>query len=168
MIARIVFASLIFLGFGFGYAVAADYGKYLEDGKYLDENDEPTYNVKEDGTVDWYTYSGFRRYHSECHVCHGPDGLGSTYAPALLDSIKGLGYGGFLSVVAVGREKISASEVSKMPAFGDNPNVYCYLDDIYAYLLARADNVIPRGRPRKRDAKPEQAKAFENECRESS
>ena len=48
-----------------------------EDGKYFDKDGNPTYNIKPDGTVDWYTYSGFRRYHSECHVCHGPDGMGS-------------------------------------------------------------------------------------------
>ena len=36
-----------------------------------------------------------------------------------------------------------------MPAFGDNKNVMCYLDDIYVYLRARANNAIPRGRPAK-------------------
>ena len=54
-----------------------------EDGKYFDKEGNPTYKVQADGTVDWYTYSGFRRYHSDCHVCHGPDGMGSSYAPAL-------------------------------------------------------------------------------------
>ena len=49
---------------------------YEEGGKYFTEDDVPTYNVAEDGTVDWYTFSGFRRYHAECHVCHGPDGEG--------------------------------------------------------------------------------------------
>ena len=52
-----------------------------EDGKYFDKEGDPTFKVAADGTVDWYTYSGYRRYHSECHVCHGPDGMGSTYAP---------------------------------------------------------------------------------------
>ena len=56
-----------------------------EDGKYFDKEGNPTYKIAPDGTVDWYTYSGYRRYHSECHVCHGPDGMGSTYAPALKD-----------------------------------------------------------------------------------
>jgi hypothetical protein len=32
-----------------------------------------------------------------------------------------------------------------MPAFGTNPNVMCYLDDIYAYLRARSDGVIGAG-----------------------
>ncbi len=51
----------------------------------------PTFHVcKKDGTlvVDWYTYNGYRRYHSECHVCHGPNGLGSSYAPALAKSLE--------------------------------------------------------------------------------
>jgi len=61
-----------------------------EDGKYFDKDGNPTYKVKSDGTVDWYTYSGYRRYHSDCHVCHGPDGMGSSYAPALKDSLKTL------------------------------------------------------------------------------
>jgi hypothetical protein len=34
-----------------------------------------------------------------------------------------------------------------MPAMGTNPNVMGYLDDIYAYLRARSDGVIGRGRP---------------------
>ena len=39
-----------------------------EDGKYLDSQGNPTYKIQADGTVDWYAYSGYRRYHSECHV----------------------------------------------------------------------------------------------------
>ena len=31
-----------------------------EDGKYLDKDGNPTYKVAPDGTVDWYTYSGYR------------------------------------------------------------------------------------------------------------
>ena len=54
-----------------------------EGGKYYDKEGNPTFKVQSDGTVDWFTYSGFRRYHSDCHVCHGPDGEGSSYAPAL-------------------------------------------------------------------------------------
>jgi hypothetical protein len=33
------------------------------------------------------------------------------------------------------------------PAFGTNANVVCFLDDIYAYLKARFDGAIGRGRP---------------------
>lgn len=135
-----------------------------EDGKYFDEDGAPIYNIKEDGAVDWYTYSGFRRYHSECHVCHGPDGEGSTYAPPLKDSLKRLSYWDFAAVVVEGIEKVTASQTSKMPALGNNKNVMCYLDDIYVYLKARSDGALPRGRPKKRDDKPESAKKYEKEC----
>ncbi|MDJ0931743.1 hypothetical protein [Breoghania sp.] len=57
-----------------GAAFAAD-EKNWEDHPYI---------IK-DGKVDYGVYNGFRRYHSSCH---GPDGLGSTYAPALKDSLK--------------------------------------------------------------------------------
>jgi methanol metabolism-related c-type cytochrome len=107
-----------------------------EDGKYLDKDGNPTYKIEADGTVDWYTYSGYRRYHSECHVCHGPDGMGSTYAPALKDSLKSMNYADFLGVVASGRKNVSTSQENVMPAFGDNPNVACYMDDLYVYLGA--------------------------------
>jgi mono/diheme cytochrome c family protein len=49
-----------------------------EDGKFMTDEGVPTFSVTEDGTVDWATFSGYRRYHSECHVCHGPDGQGSS------------------------------------------------------------------------------------------
>ena len=78
MKARMIFAGLLCAMLSAGPVFAAEDGKRQEDGKYFDKEDEPTYNVKEDGTVDWYTYSGFRRYHSECHVCHGPDGVGAN------------------------------------------------------------------------------------------
>jgi methanol metabolism-related c-type cytochrome len=135
-----------------------------EDGKYFDAEENPTYRVGEDGTVDWFTYSGFRRYHSECHVCHGPDGLGSSFAPALADSMKDLGYGGFLEVVANGRERVSVSEQSKMPAFGVNRNVMCFIDDIYVYLMARADHAIGRGRPKKKEPKSNETRETEADC----
>ena len=32
-----------------------------EGGKYFDKDGSPTFKVAADGTVDWYTYSGYRR-----------------------------------------------------------------------------------------------------------
>lgn len=135
-----------------------------EDGKYFDAEGTPTYNIKEDGSVDWYTFSGYRRYHSDCHVCHGPDATGSTYAPALANSLKTMDYGTFLSVVAEGRKDLGAGKESFMPGFGDNKNVYCYMDDLYVYLRARATEAIPRGRPPKFEKKSESARAAEAAC----
>ncbi len=133
---------------------------YDEDGQYFTEDDVPTFNVDEDGMVDWYTFSGFRRYHAECHVCHGPDGQGSSYAPALAQSAIRMDYYDFVDVVVNGRQNGS----SVMPHFGDNPNVMCYLDDIYVYLKAVGAEAIPRGRPADRAEKPEGAIESENAC----
>jgi methanol metabolism-related c-type cytochrome len=135
-----------------------------EDGKYFDKEGTPTYKVAADGTVDWYTYSGYRRYHSECHVCHGPDGEGSTYAPGLKDSVKALSYAQFLEIVVNGKKDVSASQQQVMPSFGLNSNVMCYLDDIYVYLRARAHDALGRVRPAKREPKPEAFDKAENVC----
>jgi methanol metabolism-related c-type cytochrome len=135
-----------------------------EDGKYLDKDGNPTYKVAPDGTVDWYTYSGYRRYHSECHVCHGPDGMGSSYAPALKDSLKSMNYADFLGVVASGRKNVTTSQDNVMPAFGDNPNVACYMDDIYVYLRARSTDAVGRVRPAKHEDKSDAYAKAEDAC----
>ncbi len=137
---------------------------YQEDGKYYTEDDVPTFNVAEDGTVDWFTFSGFRRYHAECHVCHGPDGEGSTYAPALKTSAIDMDYYDFVDVVTNGREVVSSSTTSVMPAFGTNPNAMCYLDDIYVYLKARGADAVPRGRPAKKEKKIDAIREMEDAC----
>src|SRR5262249_24886454 len=136
-----------------------------KDGRYLDKDGNPTFKVQPDGTVDWYTYSGFRRYHSECHVCHGPDGEGSTYAPALKNTLKIMKHQDFLTLVAVGRINVSTAQNNVMPTFGKNLNVVCYLDDIYVYLRARANDAIERGRPQKHEAKSEMIAKAERSCR---
>jgi methanol metabolism-related c-type cytochrome len=152
------------LGLASSLKTAGEAAKMEKDGKWETADGHPTYNIAPDGTVDWYTFSGFRRYHSECHTCHGPDGEGSTYAPGLMQSLKTMSYEEFLGVVASGREVVRADKQSKMPALGDNRNVMCYIDDIYVYLKARADGVLPRGRPAKRAEKPETAEKQEKAC----
>ena len=135
-----------------------------DNGKYADKDGNPTYKIGEDGTVDWYTFSGFRRYHSDCHVCHGPNGEGSSYAPALANSLKTLGYSDFTNIVTNGRKNVDAANDKVMPSFASNVNVMCYLDDIYVYLRARANDAIPGGRPPRHEDKPEAAKAAEASC----
>ena len=158
-----VIAAIVAVAAG-GVAVAADAEDPApvksEDGKYLDKEGNPTFKVAADGTVDWYTFSGYRRYHSECHVCHGPDGMGSTYAPGLKDSLKTMSYGDFVGVVASGRKNGN----SVMPALGDNANVACYMDDLYVYLRARAHDAVGRVRPAKREDKPDAYTEAEKSC----
>jgi len=135
-----------------------------DDGKYYDKQGNVTYKVQSDGTVDWFTYSGYRRYHSDCHVCHGPDGEGSSYAPALSHSLKSISYSDYANVVVNGRKNVNTAQESVMPSFGTNPNVMCYLEDIFVYLRARANDAVPRGRPQKHEDKPGSATQAENAC----
>jgi len=125
--------------------------------------DKP-YKIAPDGTVDWATFSGFRRFNSTCFVCHGPDGAGSSFAPALVESLKRLSYEQFSEIVVNGKTEVNTASQRKMPSFGTDPNVMCYLDDIYAYLKARSDGVLGRGRPPKHADKPPEAAEAENAC----
>jgi len=139
-----------------------------ENGMWKDKNGDPTFKIEADGTVDWYTYSGFRRYHSECHVCHGPDAEGSSYAPALKSSLKTIGYAEFYGIVVGGKKDLGAGQEKVMPAFGDNKNVMCYLNDIYVYIRARSQEAVPRGRPQQHAEKPAAFTEAEDKCMSGS
>jgi methanol metabolism-related c-type cytochrome len=159
-VAASVFVSNIACADGSGDPAVAS----SDNGKYMDKDGNPTYKISPDGMVDWYTFSGFRRYHSDCHVCHGPNGEGSTYAPALANSLKTLSYSDFVNVVTNGRKNVDAANDKVMPSFASNVNVMCYLDDLYVYLRARANDAIPGGRPPSHEDKPEAAKQAETNC----
>ena len=124
-------------------------------------DDEKPYRIV-DGKVDFGTYNGYRRYHNSCHRCHGPDAVGSSFAPSLIESLRKLDELQFLNIVIHGRIdgqigsadsdqpielKSAAGESNVMPAFYKDPNVMEYLDDIYAYAKARSDRAIAPGRP---------------------
>jgi len=99
------------------------------------------------GWMDFATYKGWRAYHAECHVCHGPDAMGSTYAPSLMVSLQeGLSYDDFFNVIMNGRgEDEGAQKGNVMPAYGANTNVAPHVEDIFRYVKARADGKIRRG-----------------------
>jgi methanol metabolism-related c-type cytochrome len=152
---------------------AAQEGKKWEAGRWVLPDGSPTYNVERgaDNTdavkkVDWMTYSGWRRYHAECHVCHGPNAEGSSFAPALKDSLKTMDYAKFLQVVASGQIRDVAGTKYIMPALGDNKNVMCYVDDLYVYLRARSTEALPGGRisADQRADKPKEAVEAEKSC----
>jgi len=102
-----------------------------------------------DGKVDLHTYNGWRRYTESCLRCHGPDGAGSSYAPDLTRSLKTMSEDDLKEVVVNGRMDVNTAAENVMPAFGTVEDVMLYLDDIYAYLKARSDGVLGRGRPQR-------------------
>ena len=114
----------------------------------LDQCREDKSLVREEyGWMDFATYKGWRAYHAECHVCHGPDAMGGSWAPNLMQSMQdGLDYYDWFEVIANGRgEAEGAQSGNVMPAFGMNPNVAPHINDIYRYVKARADGKIRRG-----------------------
>jgi methanol metabolism-related c-type cytochrome len=147
-----------------GFAALAGDAQRRGDGQYLDGAGNPTYHVAQDGTVDWFTYDGFRRYGASCIHCHGPDGLGSTFAPPMTDSLKTLSYADFYRIVAGGTRNVSGTVQSVMPPFGGDPNIRCHIDAIYVYLKARAEDRIPRGRPSRKEPQTEAARDAEQAC----
>jgi mono/diheme cytochrome c family protein len=98
-----------------------------------------------DGKVDKRTYNGFRRYNAGCNHCHGPDGVGGSFGPSLIEAPMTIE--DFRAAVLAGR----ANGNLVMKGFADDPNVAPFVDDIYAYLRARTDGVIGRGRPLQAD-----------------
>jgi mono/diheme cytochrome c family protein len=112
--------------------------------------EDPPYTIK-DGKVEIHVYNGYRRYGDGCMRCHGPDGAGSSYAPDLTASLKRLSEDQFKETVINGRQNLANGQDKVMPAFGTVPDVVNYLDDIYAYLKARSDGKLPRGRPERYD-----------------
>jgi hypothetical protein len=105
------------------------------------------------GVVDQHTFIGYLHYEGTCYWCHGQDATGSTFAPSLVDALKTLSHDKFSNIVVNGGVvngqplAYSTENVFVMPAQGTDPNVMCFLDDIYAYLKARSDGVVGRGRP---------------------
>lgn len=121
--------------------------------------DAPGAFVVEDGKVDPDTYEGYITYTRVCMACHGPDGLGSSFAPNLVRAAERRGWADFAGTIAAGRE-VQPGQV--MPSFADDPYVMGNIGKIYSYLRARGEGGLGRGRPRiiesmQEEAEPEEA-----------
>ncbi|GGD37993.1 c-type cytochrome [Aureimonas glaciei] len=134
-----------------------------EVGKFVDADGNPIYHKNDDGTFDYYTWRGYKKYSANCFQCHGPDGLGSSFAPNLTEQLQHLNYYDFTGIVVNGQQNKWHPVNSIMPAWGEDVNVMCFLDSIYVYLRGRTDGAIPRGEPKKPGINKE-AQAAENSC----
>jgi mono/diheme cytochrome c family protein len=94
-----------------------------------------------DGRIDPDTVEGWKVYRGigTCATCHGPVGQGGV-GPPLIESLKEkISRETFAEVVANGRSG------TMMKPFRTNKSVMDKLDNIYAYLKARADGVLGPG-----------------------
>ncbi|MFC3282666.1 c-type cytochrome [Litchfieldella rifensis] len=98
-----------------------------------------------DGKVDQGTYDGYIAYTRSCMACHGPDGLGSSFAPSLMKKSQSRTFAEFARTIAAGME-IQPGRV--MPSFADDEYVLSNIENIYSYMKARAAGDIGRGRPK--------------------
>lgn len=92
--------------------------------------------------IDRFLLKGFRAF-SQCQVCHGIDGNGSTIAPSLIAKLKTeITYDIFVDRVTNGFQ----GQMGVMPPWKTNPNIMKNMDNLYAYLKARSDGILPAGR----------------------
>ncbi len=116
--------------------------------------------VVEDGRVDPATYEGYITYTRACMACHGPDGLGSSFAPSLIRAAERRTWADFAGTIASGRE-VQPGRV--MPSFADDPYVMSNVENIYSYMRARGEGGLGRGRPEIIESMQEEAEAAEED-----
>jgi mono/diheme cytochrome c family protein len=85
-------------------------------------------------------YNGWKWWHVYCYRCHGTNAVGTTLAPNLTDRNEKMPLREFRTIVKTG------SSDGQMQAWDK------LLDDkqiaqLYTYVRARADKVLPPGRP---------------------
>jgi len=85
-------------------------------------------------------YNGWKWWHVYCYRCHGVNATNATLAPNLLDENRHMAKPVFLRTVRTGREP------KGMPEWGKLLNAK-QMNDLYVYVRARADKVLPAGRP---------------------
>jgi mono/diheme cytochrome c family protein len=100
--------------------------------------------------VDRATYVGWRTFHGICHTCHAQDAVGSTFAPDLLVRMRQIDKAEFMKALAEGFQ----GQVGVMPPWSQDPNVSKYFEELWSYLKARSDGVLPPGRPKRLPAEP--------------
>jgi mono/diheme cytochrome c family protein len=90
-------------------------------------------------------YEGWKQYALYCARCHGDWGVGTSFAPALVESVKATGtiptQELFIQTVCAGRAD------KGMPAWCTLGLDISVMQAIHSYLLERADGRLGLGRP---------------------
>jgi mono/diheme cytochrome c family protein len=107
------------------------------------------YHVVPRDTVSQDAYQGWKQFELNCSRCHGEYGVGTSFAPALVVSLKEGGtiptQESFITTVCAGRPD------KGMPGWCALGLEMDKIQRIYLYLKDRADGKIGVGRPAVRD-----------------
>lgn len=134
--------------------IAALAAALLTAGPSYAQNEEAADYTVKDGKVDPDTYDGYMVYTRSCQGCHGPDALGSSFAPSLVQAAQRRTFTEFAQTIAQG---LQFQPGKVMPSFSDDMYVMSNITQIWSYLQARADGELGRGRPKIIEAMKEDA-----------
>jgi mono/diheme cytochrome c family protein len=96
-------------------------------------------------TIPVEAYQGWKQFELNCSRCHGEYGVGSSFAPALIVSLK---EGGTIPTKEIFIQTVCAGRPDKgMPSWCALGLEMDKIQNIYAYLKGRADGKIHAGRP---------------------
>ena len=85
-------------------------------------------------------YDGWKWWHVYCYRCHGTDALGTTTAPSLIEANEKMPRAQFLRIV---RDGVKDKGMAAWDKLLDAKQ----MGQLYVYVRARADKVLPPGRP---------------------
>jgi mono/diheme cytochrome c family protein len=85
-------------------------------------------------------YNGWKWWHVYCYRCHGTDAIGTTTGPSLIDPSLRLSRAQFTRVV---REGVPDKGMQAWDKLLEPKQI----TQLYLYVRARADKVLPPGRP---------------------
>jgi mono/diheme cytochrome c family protein len=85
-------------------------------------------------------YNGWKWWHVYCYRCHGTDAIATATAPSLIDPNARLSRAAFLKVV---RDGVPDKGMQAWDKLLDDKQI----GQIHLYVRARADKVLPPGRP---------------------
>ncbi len=110
---------------------------------------QDAYHTAPRDTISREAYNGWKQFELNCARCHGEYAVGTSFAPALVTSLK---EGGtiptrevFVTTVCQGRKE------KGMPSWCELGLEMDKITGIYAYVKGRADGKIHEGRPAVRE-----------------
>lgn len=130
---------------------------------------DPARPLARESSAPGSAHDGWRLYNQRCAACHGKDAAAPAPMPDLLDRVAQMGPRRFANLVLerydwsqtvaadegygtiprlyLRKTPLGGTQVLQMPAWAKDPVVVGHVDDLYAYLSARADGRLGVGSP---------------------